>query len=481
MSKELFDTYFLDSKEALRIALQKNRVSTDNINVDGLQICYYSGKKLKKSPINCINVPIKKIVKYFSNTKNRFPKDIDFTKSKYKTIEQQQLFKDAIETIFIEVDKTINAKISRKVYNIRKLKLNFNGEVLRVFVPACRETTVMQHVARSISNMFKNLGYDVLFDIQNDMQDCRPLPLLKKLYKFNPHIIININHINNSYLSKDVFNFVWFQDPVSVLVDDSKIVLRERDYIFSLLSEFDNLLQAKNISFLRQSFCINSKEYKQNNSIKRKKKIVFIGSSYLKMLGNGEFDKKLLEHLITLFEQGVIFTYEVVNNILNQFNVDKMFLTSTLIPFIIRDRSVRWLCNTQTKYDIEIYGWGWDVYDDVKPYFKGALDYGSDIADVYNSAEFVLAPHQHYILQQRVLEASACGCIPIVYDIRDLTDENIYPEALCYFKTFSDLEDILNSKTPIKKDSSKLLKDNSYKAFAKKIIKIVKKELKNAK
>ncbi len=208
MNNKYFDSYFLDSKEALRSAKQKNRVSTANPNVDGLQVCYYDGKKIDNAPINCINVPIDKILKYFLKSRNRLPSKIDFHNSDYIFSEDQVIIIKKIYTLLEPLGKLKYEQMKLVKYKIKNLKQNFNDKKLRVFIPACRETTVMQYVSKNIAESFTRLGYDLLFDIQNDMEVCDDLYALKRLYKFNPHIIININHVNNDFLSDEVFNFI---------------------------------------------------------------------------------------------------------------------------------------------------------------------------------------------------------------------------------------------------------------------------------
>ena len=92
MNTKSADTYFLNSQEALKTALQNNRAFTSNPTVDGLQICYYDGQKLPNAPLNCINVPLGQIVKYFSITRNRIPQYVNFDNSSYLTNRQKEEF-----------------------------------------------------------------------------------------------------------------------------------------------------------------------------------------------------------------------------------------------------------------------------------------------------------------------------------------------------------------------------------------------------
>lgn len=473
MSKKIQDTYFLNPQVAFEEAKKQNKLYINGV-IESTQICYYDGIELKDTPYNCINVPIKNLIEYFSITENRFPTNINVTNSSISTNDELIKLKNSfIKIMKISKDNMINniINISNK---IKELKPNFNDKILRVYIGTCRETTVMQYVSKNIASAFENLGYKVFVTTQkDDIKACSMLKALKDILNFNPHIIVNINHINNQYLNNNIFNFIWFQDAMPILKNNERIILRKRDYIFSLVKEFDKHLDRKNIDYQRQSFCLNNNIYKKYKHIKREKKIVFIGSSYYSTMENKNIDKKVFKYLEKLLKKGISFTEELTNKIAIKFNIDRVFLDGRIIPYIIRDITMKWLCSIKSNYKIEIYGWGWDRYEETKPYYKGSLKYGEDIAKVYNSATYVFSPHQTYFLQQRIFEGAGCGAIPIVYDIRDITDEDNYEEAFLFFKTKKDLKKILSKKKPIKKDLTRLLEENSYNNFANKMIKIV--------
>jgi hypothetical protein len=245
MKTDYYDSYFLDNNLALKVANQQNRVKTTNPHVDGLQICYYSGKKIENAPKNCIFVPLENFVEYFSYTPNRFPQKIYFENSDLVTLEQQQEF----QLLFDQAKKTIEqnrlSRINNLFNKISKQQLNFNDEKLRIFIPACRETTVMQYVSKDIATYMQSKNFEVLFYIQDELGNCNLLSLLEQQYNFNPHIIIQINHIDNQYLNKDIFNFVWFQDAMPILTDKKPIILRDRDFIFSYAKIFTKMLIKK--------------------------------------------------------------------------------------------------------------------------------------------------------------------------------------------------------------------------------------------
>lgn len=456
------DTYFLNYEKALEVAKQQNKIDPWKV-----QICYYDGKKVENTLPNLIHLPLDDFINSLTYGMHRLPQEINFENTSLSQEEQNEItlfFMYALEEIEIIRDN-IN---TQAIKLIKEAKLNFN-EQLRVYIPAHAMTQVMQHVAKAIAFEFESMGCKVLYNLNQGTQNF----FIPKLLEFNPHIIMNINHLNNEFLSKDVFNFVWFQDLMPFLQDPNPNNLRERDIIFSLLPIFDKLLERKNIPYYRQGFCVNEQIYKLNPNIKRSKKIVFIGSSYKKNIPDTPSIKKASDELKKMFLDGKSFNEETSLSIAKKYKLDFHFVHHRFIPYIIRDIGVLELCKIQTDYEIEIYGYGWETYSELKAYYKGILKYGQEIADIYNSATFSFAPHQQYTLQQRTFEAAACGAIPIVYDSREISKEDSYEEALCYYRTLVDLEQILNNDTP-QKDFTKLLKDHTYKAFVDKMLTIVK-------
>jgi hypothetical protein len=461
------DIYFLNGDEALRVASEQNRWGENGYY---LQACYYDGPKIESDLANLIHMPIENLIEGLAYGRYRIPTKIDFT-----SLELSSDIKYQVQVHFnISTGQAtiLRNQLNQKyLHNLKNAKLDFS-EPLRFYLSASSSTQVMQYVSKAIADTLDSMGYDVMFDLYYGIEDESSL---KNMVEFNPHAVINLNHINNKYISDDVFNIVWFQDPMPILYNNEELSLRKRDIIYSLLKEFDTPLRKKGVEVKRQNFCVNLKEFKIYDDIKRQKKIVFIGSSYGKMIPDDKNTSDAVEYITKAFGTGEHLKGDFIDKIVQNFLLDKEFVLARLIPFVVRDVSVLWLCNIESDYEIEIYGHGWDAYESVKPFYKGALKYGDDVAKVYNSATYSLAPHQNYILQQRVLEAAACGCIPIVYDIGE---EKIYEESLEYFKTKDDLVDILSNNDLKEKNFDRLLRENSYKYFVDGIIKEINERIK---
>lgn len=473
------DTYFLNSAEALRVAKQQNKPSRYV-----LQVCYYTGEKIESDCENLIHLPIENLVNDLAKGIYRLPTKLDFTGLELSAaikLDIVQNFESSLE----------QARDYRNQYNAYYLKALKNAkpdfsEPLRFYLPASSNTQVMQHISENIATTLKKLGYEVFFDLQIGITD--PFSV-KRMLEFNPHVTININHMNTNHISDDVFNFVWFQDSMPIVNNEEALKLREKDYLFALLPGVVNALKVKKAKNCRlQNFCISTDIYKQYSNIERKKKIVFIGSSYKdnfmpyeSSCGGKAIDiiddkatDDLLKELIDIYQADGRFTKDIKIKLSEKYNKSTNFIHNYAIPLVVRDISILKLCKMNIKYDIEIYGWGWEKYEELKAYYKGVLEYGKEISEVYNSAAYALVSHPYYLIQQRTLEAAASGCIPLVYDCRYLneTEPPYYENSIVLFQNLDTLENILNEK-PKNMVFQEMLDDHTYESFIKKILKII--------
>jgi len=474
------DTYFFSSQEALLVASQKNKQDKYN-----LQICYYNGEKIKSDLVNLVHAPIENLVENLALGIYRLPTSLNFSGLDISN----ELREMIIENFKLSLEQAREARNKLNVYYLeflREVKLDFS-EPLRFYMQASAYTQVMQHILKNIAEVLKDMGYDVMFHLNYGVEDKACLKLLKE---FNPHVLININHINNTVIGKDVFNFIWFQDSMPIVTNSEPLNLRKRDFLFALLPGIQKLLEKKAKHCEIQNFCINTKIYKQRKNIRRKKKIVFIGGSYLENYmpynsASNQSDisellsdntQKLFKEIQEFYYSDGIFDLKVRDVLSRQYNVSIHAINAYFIPLLIRDYTVIALCNQASKidYEIEIYGWGWEKYQELKPYYKGVLNYGEEISEVYNSATYAIVAHPDYIIQQRTLEAAASGCIPLVYDCR--YSENVelpyYEESLVYFQNLKELNSILTAE-PYVKNLRLVVNDHSYEEFIRKLLAII--------
>jgi len=456
------DIFFLNANEALRVAFKQNRTSANL-----LQICYYTGEKIESELVNLIHLPFENFVDNLSKGTYRLPTKIDFTGLELSSEIKLDITNNF--TILLE-----QAQQFRNEFNIeyvkafKNAKLNFH-EPLRFYLVASSNTNVMQYITKNLVDTIKDMGYNVLFDLQTGIEDTE---CLKTVFLFNPHIIININHLNNHSLNDDILNFIWFQDVMPSLTNNSNITLRKNDFVFHLTLGIKNHLLKHDIQSIYQPFCVNTKLYKNREEIQRVHKIVFIGSSYKRVFDTIENNVKyeICDYLLKEYLNNGYMQQKDRATIVKKYDIDS-FILGQIFNYVERDLLLKYIINLDLDIKIELYGYGWDLDDEFKQYNQGVLPYGKEISKVYNSAKYTLVLGG-YVLQQRTLEAAASGTIPLVFDVRKDNDENdkCFNESLIFFKTPDELSEILTQN--VKKELECIVNEHSYKKFVTKILKI---------
>jgi len=476
MNKEIKhqDTYFFDAQLALKIAKEQNRVYTVG-TITGLQVCYYGGDfSLKDAPKNCIFVPLENFYNYFVKTENRVPDKFDFYNSPVEDSEIDD-FRALLKETYKAISKEHKSLIQVYKQECKKLTVDFSDKKLRIYFTVSRDTTVLKYVTQYISNIMKERDYEVYFHMPNEMGAYFTLPILVKYHEFNPHITFNINYLNNEYLNDDVINFVWFQDPMPDLLDDSKVVTRDKDVLLSLSHQIMEKKFLKKDYYIQKS-CVDSKDFYLDSSIRRENKIVFIGSKYLdNYFGLSKDNGKKLENLfrIMLNEKKEI-TKDLILKYSKEYECDFNNILYGPLTFVVREVSVEWLCQ-QTEINVEIYGRYWESNKIVAPFFKGELLH-KDLVKVYNSAKYALSSHPGEMYLTRIGEMSACGVIPIIYDARNFDQcEFLHETSSLIFSTYDELVSCL-SKTP-KNDVKQISEYMSYSKLVDTIEERLKKEL----
>lgn len=484
MNKRICDMYFLNPNEAYKTAILRNTYGTFN----DLQICYYDGEKFDNTPENMINVPIGEIYDFFSERGLRIP-----TAVSHEGMNLNIETKKEIESYILTALKSSNIKRSGMIdiykKEIKNIKLDFR-EPLRIFFITTRLTSVMQYAVKNVSSAFEKLGYTTFISVEhNDMmswgqnEDSGYFAWhLKNMLDFKPHITLNINYMHNSFLPKDMFNFIWFQDPVPILTNNEKIKLRKRDYIFTAQPLFDKYLKKAGVPktrFSGQHLGYNSSRMFIDENIKRENKIIFIGSYYD---ANQRFNKvDIYNDICLLFDKGISLTKKNIKKICKKHNVEYTDESLNLLQqCVIRNKVVEWLCDSGLE-NIEIYGYLWDKSpsNSIKRFYKGQVAH-EKVKDLYNSAKYVLVVSGQVINTQRLAECTACGAIPVIFDSRDISPEKeTWDDECLYFKSKKKLKKILQKKKEPKGDISKIAKFLSYEHFAEKILKNIKEEINN--
>jgi len=470
------DIYFLNPVEALRVATEQNRWGENNYF---LQVCYYDGEKIESDLVNLIHLPIDNLLEGLAYGTLRIPSKIDF-----EGLELSDEIKVNVELNFNmsiqQVQMYRNQFNAQYLHKMKNSAPDFS-EPLRFYLSASSSTQVMQYVSKNIADTLQAMGYDVLFELSHGMEDTSSL---KNMSEFNPHATINVNHLHNSFLNDAVFNFVWFQDGMPILLNEEIPFIRGRDHIFVLVKGLKELLNKKGIESELLSFMMNENIYKSRDEIKKDKKIVFIGRSYAGWIEHIKNDVSLNEiykDALEIFEEksylkNLSHQDSEIRFLMEKYNKTKEYI-DYIYMYLMRDYCVEKLCTINTDYEIEIYGHGWSQNPIVAPYFKGIVEYGEDISKIYNSATYGYCPGG-YVLMQRTLECAFSETIPLVLDVRadkqDVYNEKI-EESIEFFH-IKDLELII-SREPQEKRYDFIKEQYGYKHFVNRCIEIMNEEL----
>lgn len=454
------DSYYIDPLLALNIAKQKNRVYCGHPTIDGLQICYYMGELPEHNIPNLIHLELADFLDFFTFGLYRLPEYLDMP------VELEAELKSVVEAdvaYLVSQVKHIRRQLTHQLIgNGKALKPVFvKDRPLRIFIPTSRLTTVVQYSSYYIAQEFKRQGYEVLFYIEeNDMMGFNSVDYMARYIDFNPHIIFNINKPNNSFLHDDVINIVWWQDPMPVIVKHEDLNCRANDFNFSVSPVLDEHLEKCAVSnIIRQHFVIDESVFNNNNLPERADKVVFVGSSYGLAVDAQQLEQqKIISKLLEDLTGSRSISYAKIRELAHEFEVNYEFVFWKIWHYVVRDYSVKWLCRT-ANIPVEIYGRYWDNDPEVKQYYHGELAHGADVANIYKSAKYAVVSHPFEINSQRLVEVAACGCIPVVYDCRDIAEQPHWDDYCLFFKNQEDLRRIFaTGATP--KLNPKMLAEN---------------------
>ncbi|MBF0380960.1 MAG: hypothetical protein HQL69_08075 [Magnetococcales bacterium] len=475
VNDKILDKYFIDRELAMDTALRANRVILTEA-ATGLQMCYYQGEKFDNPPPNLIHLPSDDIYQFISNTRLREPTFIQFDPD--NEIECKEAISVA-EKYEKSIEK-LNIVFNENYWACKKTKLEFkDSEPLRIFMFASITTTVMQHCSRAVSDALVRNGCDVKFLIEeNDTEQLTMSYIYNELAQFAPHCMFNINNVNNVFLSDDTYNIVWWQDLMENLLLGEQIPWRSRDIVLSAYLQFDPYIYntgAKKV--YRQDFGVDLENFSSITPLNERKKIVFVGSSYINS-GSlyGDTGKKIVALLKEKMNMGEIISDRYLQQLSEKYAVPFIEIFENLLPYVVRDTAIEWLCSIagDIDYDVEVYGRFWESNPIVAPYFKGILPHGPKLAKLYNGAKYGISAIHRHINSQRLVELSACGCIPVVFDQRSYREAEppYWVDECLYFNTKDELKECIGL-TP-KNDAKTISQAYSYDQFAKNIITLLK-------
>ena len=500
-----FDTYYVDPLQALNAAKQRNRVACDHPTIDGLQVCYYRGELPTHGFENLIHLELPDLQDFFIRSRMRFPENLEIPEGLDDDVKAE--LKQDIAAVRSAVERQRRILLQQLLNKAKTLKPRPVGNRSpRIFIPTSRLTTVMQYSSRGVAKAFADLGWDVLLYVQdNEMEGSNMVDMLEKYISFDPHACFYVNSLNNSFMHDDIVNLVWWQDLMPQLKDRQPLKWRARDFNLSISPLFDRYLEQCGASKVeRLHFVIDDEIFHGDQQTARTDKIVFVGSSYLPVIDPENSQHKLaLAALLAVMEQGGRFDEATVSQIAAASSLSYEFVFWKLMHYVIRDHAVKWLCAAQgcvsvaggrmpeataaqgcasvaggrmpetaaaPGLPVDVYGRYWDQDAEVAAYYRGELQHGVAVADVYRSARYALVCHPFEINSQRLAEVAACGCIPLVYDCRDVAEPPHWDEYCLFFKTAEELQNILRQRLQPAKPPEGLARQFTYKAAVRRLI-----------
>lgn len=441
-------TLFMDRERARHTASQSNLVP-ETIQGSGLQLCFYLGEPFTDAPSNLVAVPAtpSAFIAFFSTMTFSDPTRVDFNPDSPQERDLAGRFARLLN------DARIVRFSESKQWHKRceQTQPRFGtGEPLRVFVPTARQLDVMKYNARDLAQAFRRLGCDTLFYLEEDHRHTFDLRhYYETLALFNPHIVVDINDYFKLPLHPDVFKVVWVQDPMPSFMN-GPFPWRKRDVVCSAAGAFDNFLHESGVQNLhRRYFCYDEEIFFDDGQQKRDKAVV-VASTYHFVFGRFPGSGPLIDRMREMFIAGEKMTDHVLGQLALTYGYKKEDILYHIFPYVVRNQSVRWLCELSDEIgiEVEVYGNQWEKEAQVRPFHKGILPHGPLVAKVYNEARYVLVAQPASLQSQRLVELAACGATPVMYDCRDLVEPFQWGQHCLWYNTKAEMRNCLAQTPP---------------------------------
>ncbi len=456
--------YFFDYRQARQAAAQRRQVPTTHPSITALQVCFYDGPPQSDALENMVSLPFEQIEQRLLDLPYQLPNQIIFpdgTPGQF-IAEIGRVFEQALLNI-VQRRKLLAARIRQQLKNQRP---GFDRSApLRILLKSSRLTTVMQHCSSQLAQALEKQGHEVLLCMEeNDMQLLDSYLHLKAQAAFNPHVVFNINSLDTQHLHPDVFYFSWWQDPMPAISCGIALPWRERDITLSLTRNFDDYLRRCSCPEIRrQHFCIDTEVFNTRHDVKRENKIVFVGSSYRARLRENPGERGALRDIVARMEAGEPVDEAFLRPLSRRWGLEYHRVYWDLFHYAVRDVTLQWLCR-EAPIPVEVYGRGWQDDPQIRPHFRGELPHGEAVARAYNSARYAFICHPFEINSQRLVEAAACGSVPVVFDCRHIAEPPHWDEYCRFFRTAAQLRDCLREGNA--PDPTAIARSSSYDQLA---------------
>lgn len=462
------DTYFSNFSDA-KVQAQK-QLYLDH-GQSKLQLCFYDGTEHSQHFLpNLINLPISIIPKFFIENDFRIPTKIIHSKRK------------EVEANIIKAEKERARLLDETLQKIKKQDITLSAKP-KIYFSVDHNGKVVENIYRLLDSAFKNSNWETFFDINDSISVMDDYKRARSIFKFKPNVVFTINRFRSELINKNTYHFSWYMDPTLNLYDETPFKVRDKDFFFYLIENFKDALINKNVPSFKlhkQSFACDPFFLSQPKAKNKENKIIFIGNDYFKVCDptyKYANNSELIDYISNLFEQ------EKINKkTINEF-ATKLFNKGTikrkehfemfLFPAVVRVQVLKWLCEV-SPISVEIYGDGWDSYPELSPYYKGVLTSKEAIIKACSNSKYSLLAHPEYFYQQRLLESSACGSIPVIFVGMNNREQYHHYNSSLVFTKKNQLKKILTSEPamPPNQISMELTYDVIVKAVEEKICSI---------
>ncbi len=468
----LEDAIFFDAQMALEQARKAQRVPVWG-HCDGTQICYYTADApLEERLDNLVHLSPERMIETLVFTRMRLPQAI--VTPERMPQEMRESFVQSINTIMDEVRRLRQLLANQLGAEVAQLKrAPIAGRPLRVLAVANRHTTVMQYASRGVIDAFRALGHEARLVIEaDDREMLATCHIIQEMLSFAPDIVVNVNHHYASNCMPGSIQVVWWQDPMPALRDHEQIPWRREDMAYIL----DGFLREGVIGtglaperIRTQHFCIDDGIFQPpSDDSARRRAVVFVGSSYRNAVDAGNpGEAELISCIDAALDAGFRLDTAHLLDLAARCGVDAEQATCRTMVYCVRDRFVRRLCR-QRELPVEIYGFGWDQDPEVAAFYRGPVQHGKPLADLYRGVSHALSLHPLFVNHQRLAEIGACGCVPVAWDCRATSEPPHWDEEVRFFRDEAGLQQALTR--PARTYPQRFRSHFSYRRFAQRII-----------
>lgn len=483
------DTLFLDREEAQRQAELRLTIPRQLIHnaIDGIQLCYCLGDPWPEAPDHLIAIDPEQLPAFFRTTRTRRPTRIAYDNHSATQFATALYWASVLE----EASSFRAMSVERMREYLPKRRPDFiQDRPWRILVVSTRYDRDLQIYAGGVAQALVRQGISVQLAMERPELEWWDLHNLGQVIDaFRPHAVFSINAIVEAFCHPEVFQLTWWQDPVTTIAMGLPLPWREREICFSVLPEFDLLLKKTGLPTppLRQGFCIDPAIFcpppHASGAATRPRQVVMIGSSYTFKVARsrlGAAESAMLSALMTKLALGEPILRSWVRAKAQELGCFPDYAYYALTHYVLRDRIVRWLCELTTPEQTTIYGEGWDHDPVIRPFWRGAVPQGPPVAAIYRETQYALVCHPGDLYSQRILEVSACGCIPVIYDCRPNAPEPLAwdPGRALWFRTREQLRECLQQRPAM--DPVRITDGGSYDHLAKRMVAEMQRELKKS-